>query len=81
MNIELWKNHQDTPLQKAKELFEKSHSQVMKLIENFSNEELFIKSYFSWTWTTSLGAYCVSATSSHYDWALKKLKKAFIPLK
>ena len=81
MNIELWKNHQDTPLQKAKELFEKSYSQVIKLIEKFSNEELFTKSYFSWTWTTSLGAYCVSATSSHYDWALKKLKKAFIPLK
>ena len=49
MNIELWKNHQDTPLQKAKELFEKSYSQVIKLIEKFSNEELFTKSYFSWT--------------------------------
>ncbi|MDE6979128.1 MAG: ClbS/DfsB family four-helix bundle protein, partial [Helicobacter sp.] len=25
---------------------------------------------------TSLGRYCVSATSSHYDWAIKCIKKA-----
>lgn len=76
MNIELWKKHQQTSLQKAKELLEKSHSQVMSLIERFSEEELFTKAYFSWTGTTSLGSYCISATSSHYDWAMKKLKKA-----
>lgn len=75
MNIELWKKHQQTSLQKAKELLEKSHSQVMRLIERFSEEELFTKAYFSWTGTTSLGSYCISATSSHYDWAMKKLKK------
>lgn len=31
--------------------------------------------FFNWTGTTSLGSYCVSATSSHYDWAMKKIKK------
>ena len=31
--------------------------------------------YYAWTGTTSLGSYCVSATASHYDWALKKIKK------
>ncbi len=77
MNRALRKKHQKTPLQTAKELLEKSHSQVMSLIERFSEEELFTKAYFSWTGTTSLGSYCISATSSHYDWAIKKLKKAF----
>ena len=77
MNRALRKKHQQTSLQKAKELLEKSHSQVMSLIERFSEEELFTKAYFSWTGTTSLGSYCISATSSHYDWAIKKLKKAF----
>ena len=76
MNRALRKKHQKTPLQTAKELLEKSHSQVMSLIERFSEEELFTKAYFSWTGTTSLGSYCISATSSHYDWAMKKLKKA-----
>ena len=48
----------------------------MKLIDSFSDQELFRKAYFSRTGTTSLGSYCISATSSHYDWAMKKLKKA-----
>ncbi len=47
----------------------------MTLAGTFSNEELFTKQYFSWTGTSSLGAYFISATSSHYDWAMKKLKK------
>ena len=75
MNIVFWEKHQKTPLKDAITLLEKSHSDVMKLIDSFSNEELFINQYFTWTGTTSLGAYCVSATSSHYDWAIKKIKK------
>lgn len=75
MNIVFWEKHQKTSLEKAIILLKKSHSDVMKLIESFSNEELFTNKYFSWTGTTNLGTYCVSATSSHYDWAMKKIKK------
>jgi hypothetical protein len=74
MNVEFWKKHQHTALVDAKTVLKESHSQVMNVIESFSNEELFTNKYFSWTGTTSLGGYCVSATSSHYDWAMKKLK-------
>lgn len=74
MNVEFWKKHQGTPLSKAKEMLENSHSEVLKLIEGFSNDELFSKKFFSWAGTSSLGSYCVSATASHYDWALKKVK-------
>ncbi|GHS99751.1 hypothetical protein FACS189421_10780 [Bacteroidia bacterium] len=55
-------------------MLNESHSEVVNLIETFSNEELFTKKYFPWTGTTNLGSYCVSATSSHYDWAMKKIK-------
>ncbi|KAA6299861.1 MAG: hypothetical protein EZS26_004002 [Candidatus Ordinivivax streblomastigis] len=72
MNIGFWEKHQNTSLQKAKTLLEKSHSDTIKLIGSFSNEALFTNKYFPWTGTTSLGSYCVSATSSHYDWAIKK---------
>lgn len=75
MNIEFWKKHQKTPFDKSMKMVEKSHSEVMKIIESFSDIELFTKKHYSWTGTTSLGSYCVSATSSHYDWALKKVKK------
>lgn len=75
MNIGFWEKHQETPLVTSVSLLAKSHAEVMKLIDLFSNEELFINKYFNWTGTTSLGSYCVSATSSHYDWAMKKIRK------
>jgi len=74
MNVEFWKKHQATSLSKAKDLLEKSHSDVMNLIENFTNEQLFSKGFYKWTGGTTLGSYFVSSTSSHYDWAMKKLK-------
>jgi Uncharacterized conserved protein len=74
MNIVFWEKHQRTSLEESVTILEKSHSDVIKLIGSFSNEELFTSKYFPWTGTTSLGSYCVSATSSHYDWAMKKIK-------
>ncbi|MBI5538977.1 MAG: ClbS/DfsB family four-helix bundle protein [Bacteroidia bacterium] len=75
MNVKFWEKHQKTLLDKSISLLKESHSDVMKQIDLFSNEELFTNKYFPWTGTTSLGSYCVSATSSHYDWAIKKIKK------
>lgn len=75
MNVGFWRKHQQTSYEDSIKMLQESHDEVMKVIENFSNEELFTKKYFSWTGTTSLGSYCVSATSSHYDWAMKKIKK------
>lgn len=74
MNVEFWKKHQNTSLIDAKNLLMDSHKTVMELIDGFSNDELFAKGVFAWTGTSTLGAYCVSATSSHYDWAIKKIK-------
>lgn len=75
MNIVFWEKHQKTSLKDAVTLLEKSHLGTMALIGSFSNEELFTNKYYSWTGTISLGSYSVSATSSHYDWAMKKIKK------
>lgn len=75
MNIAIWEKHQQTPLKLAVEMLKESHAKVMALIDTFTNEELFTNKYFSWTGTTSLGSYCVSSTSSHYDWAIKIIKK------
>ena len=43
-------------------------------IEKFTNEELFQKNVYDWVGGSTLGSYFVSVTSSHYDWAMKKLK-------
>ncbi|MBQ7158298.1 MAG: ClbS/DfsB family four-helix bundle protein [Treponema sp.] len=74
MNVMFWKCHQDTSLDSAKQMFSETHKKVIALAEKYTNEELFTKKYFPWTGTTDLGSYFVSTTSSHYDWAIKKIK-------
>lgn len=75
LNLKIWEACQQTPLSEAKVLLQQSHQQMTSLIQAHSDEELFTKKFYTWTNTSSLGSYLVSATSSHYDWALKKVKK------
>jgi len=75
-NRKIWEKYKDETLEDAKSNFDKSFKQVQNLISSHSNDELFEKKRYKWTGTTSLGAYLVSCTSSHYDWALKLIKKA-----
>ena len=68
--------YQNTSLDEAKYNLKDSFQKNQKIIENHTDDELFEKKRYKWTGTTSLGAYLISATSSHYDWALKLIKKA-----
>lgn len=74
MNQEFWKKHQSTNLDEASIFFRKSHAEVMRLAETFSDKELFTKDVYPWVGGSTLGSYFVSTTASHYDWAMKKLK-------
>ena len=74
MNMVFWERHQGTSLSEAKRMLKKSHREVIALIETFTNDELYAKGVFDWTGSSTLGSYCVSATASHYDWAIKKIK-------
>ena len=76
LNHKIWKMYRKTSYIKARNLFEKSHAEVLAIINIHTNTELFEKKRYKWTGSTSMGAYFVSATSSHYDWALNLLKKA-----
>ncbi|MDL2238178.1 ClbS/DfsB family four-helix bundle protein [Christensenellaceae bacterium OttesenSCG-928-K19] len=75
MNVGFWEKHQPTSYADAEAMLKTSHNDVLELIGQFSDEELFEKKHFPWTGNSSLGSYCVSATSSHYDWAIKKIKQ------
>lgn len=74
MNVEFWHGHQHTSLEESISMVKESHEKVLTMINTFSNEQLFSKGCFSWVGTSTLGSYCVSATSSHYVWAIKKIK-------
>lgn len=75
LNKKIWEEYRNTGLAEISKKLEKSHKELMKVIEKHTDEELFEKKKYKWTGTTSMGAYFVSATSSHYDWALKLMKK------
>lgn len=75
MNQEFTDNNQDSTTEHVRTKFIESHTNVMTLIEQFSNEELFSKNVFPWVGGSTLGSYFVSVTSSHYDWAGKKIRK------
>lgn len=76
MNRAFTKKHQSTTLQQATDWLNESHEEVMLLAKNFDDDQLFQKKQYSWVGNTTLGGYFVSATSSHYDWAIKKIKQS-----
>ena len=76
LNKAFWEASQAISLAEAKALLLDSYEALQTLIERHSEAELFTKKYYPWTGTTSLASYLISATSSHYEWALRLIKKA-----
>lgn len=74
LNQQIWLQYQDVDIQQALKLLKQTHAEMIELINQHTESELFEKTY-TWTKTTTLGAYLISATSSHYAWALKKIRK------
>ena len=75
LNREIWKKHSATSLSDTKAMLKDSYDQIINIIERHSDEELFEKKRYKWTGSTSLGSYLISASSSHYDWGFKLIKK------
>lgn len=75
LNRQIRETYSEIPLSEVRELVKESHLVLRQLIHQHSEEELFEKKYYGWTGSTSLAAYLISATSSHYDWALKLIKR------
>ncbi len=75
LNAEIYTRYKDDSLAEVLRALQGSHHKVMEIIESHSDEELFTKKLYKWTGSTSLGSYTVSAMSSHYDWAIKHIKK------
>ena len=75
LNQKIWEEAQSVDFSRARNTLEASHHHVLELIDHHANEELFSFGVYAWTKSTTLGSYFVSATSSHYDWAIKKVRK------
>ncbi len=75
LNQVIWKKYQKTSLTKGLKLLDSSFNDVHAIIKKHSDEELFEKKKFSWTGSTSLGAYLIMNSVSHYNWAMKQIKR------
>lgn len=74
MNIVFWKRNQTFSLDMALQKLKKSHNEIINMIQSMSNDELFQKNVYEWVGGSTIGSYFISVTSSHYDWAIKKIK-------
>ncbi|MGB5818978.1 MAG: ClbS/DfsB family four-helix bundle protein [Saonia sp.] len=75
LNLEIREKYKDMDGEAVRVLLDNSFHDVQKLIKKHTDEELFEKKKYKWTGTTSLGAYLISVSSSHYDWAYKLIRK------
>jgi hypothetical protein len=74
LNAVIWAKYQQTSLDSACKKLGNSHVALLDIIDTHTDHQLFTKRFYSWTGTTSLGAYFTSALSSHYDWALTLIR-------
>lgn len=74
MNMVFFRRCQNISEEEALERFKDSHKRVMEALDTFSQEELFTRTYYPWVGGSCIGNYFISNTSSHYDWAMKKMK-------
>ncbi len=75
LNEEIYQRIKDDEYQEVFDRLTASHALVRKVIAGYSGEDLATKRRFKWTGSTSVLSYAVSATSSHYDWARKLVRK------
>ena len=74
-NQMIQKKYSNTGLITIREKLSSTHDQLMELIEKHSEDDLYTKKKYGWTGSTSLAVYLRLSLSSHYDWAIKLIKK------
>lgn len=75
LNEEIFQRIKDDPYDEILTRLDDSYRRVREIIDGYTDDDLATKRRFSWTGSTSVLSYAVSATSSHYDWARKLIRK------
>ena len=75
-NMSVHKAHLADPWDDVATRLRDSNAAVREVVASYDDHDLFEKKRYRWTGSTSVGAYAVSATTSHYDWAMKLLRKS-----
>lgn len=75
LNQEIYERHKDDPWDQVVNRLTRSYHRIDEVIASYTDEDLFTKKRYPWTGSTSVGAYATSATSSHYAWARKLIRR------
>jgi hypothetical protein len=75
LNQQIYEKHRDRSLPDVLKQFVASYRKIFKLAEGLSEKDLFTRGRYAWTGTTTLAAYIIGCTSSHYRWASTGIRK------
>jgi hypothetical protein len=77
LNRQIYEQNRERPLADVLQDFQKSHQEILGVVQSLSNDDLFTPGKVAWTGKNTMGTYFVSATSSHYLWAWSEIRKGF----
>ncbi len=75
LNRAIFERYQDCPLAEVQKQYRASYRQMLKTVQGLSEEDLFTPGRYAWTGKNAAAAYFIGATSSHYVWARKEVRK------
>jgi len=75
LNRAIFERYHDRPLADVLKQYRSSYRQMLKTVQGISDEGLFTPGRYAWTGKNAAAAYFIGATSSHYAWARKEVRK------
>ncbi|HMN14072.1 MAG TPA: ClbS/DfsB family four-helix bundle protein [Bellilinea sp.] len=76
LNQRIFEAYKDRSWDDIKGAFTESQRGVRELIDSINEEQLFLRGWYPWMNNNALASYLTSVGPSHYDWAIKEIKKA-----
>ncbi len=75
LNQQIYEENQDRSLDDILAEFHASYRQVVTVIVEIPEEELFVRGRFNWTGELTLADYIAGNTCNHYAWARSQIRK------
>lgn len=75
LNQKIFEDWKDTQFRSISRRIRLSHNRVRKYVDELSETELLSAGHFAWTKKHAISSYIAPNTTSHYKWAVKKIKR------
>ena len=75
LNLQIYQKHRQRSWREVLNAYRSSYQEILKTLQDIDEEEMFTPARYAWTRKNAMGTYFVSATSSHYVWATKEIRK------